>query len=134
MSERQSHHFVGPPFWIGCSITPLLVGFVLWPVRADVPAFFWLVISVVFAGIVGAFVQAVVDLLRAQRAQKLRWLEYLFLTLTVLLATAYGFALFYFPAAEVPLRYGLAGAAPLLIAQLYARSRFFVLRRGPRRV
>lgn len=134
MSERRSHHFVGAPFWIGCSITPLLVGFCFWPLRSDVPVFFWFIVSVVFAGIVGAFVQAVVDLLRAHRGQKLRWLELLFLTLIVLLATAYGFALFFFPAAEVLLRYGLAGAAPLLVAQIYARSRFFLLRRDSRRV
>jgi hypothetical protein len=130
MSERRSRHFVGRPFWIGCAITPFLVGFALWPLREDVPVFFWFIISVVFAGIIGAFMQAAVDLLQAQRAQKLRWLEYTFLSHIILLAVAYGFALFYFPAAEVPLRYGLAGAFPIIIAQLYARSRIFILRHG----
>lgn len=134
MSERQPRHFVGRPFWIGGALTPLLVGFALWPLRRDVPVFFWFIISAVFAGIVGAFTQAVVDLLQAQRAHKLRWLEYAFLSLILCLAIAYSCALFYFPAAEVPLRFGLAGAFPLIIAQLYARSRVFILRRGSRRV
>jgi hypothetical protein len=72
--------------------------------------------------------------LQAQRTQKLRWLDYTFLSLIVCLAIAYGCALFYFPMAEIPLRFGLAGAFPLIIAQLYARSRVFILRRGSRRV
>jgi hypothetical protein len=134
MSEHESRHFVGKPFWIGCAITPLLVGFALWPLRGDVPVFVWFIISAVFAGIVGAFMQAIVDLLRAQSAHKLRRLEYAFLSLIVCLAIAYGYALFYFPAAETPLRFGLAGAFPLIAAQVYARSRAFILRRGSRRV
>jgi hypothetical protein len=134
MRERQSRHYIGKPFWLGCAMTPFLVAFALWPFREEVPVFFWFIILVVFAGIVGAFMQAAVDLLQAQRSRKLRWLDYAFLALIVSLATAYGFAIFYFPTAEVPLRYGLAGAFPLVIAQLYARSRVYILRRGSRRV
>jgi hypothetical protein len=105
-----------------------------WPLGDSLAIFLWLSASAVFAAVVGMFMQATVDLLRAHRAQKLHWLEYAFLMLIISLAVAYGYALFYFPPAEVPLRYGLVGGAPLLIAQLYARSRFFILRRGSPKV
>lgn len=134
-----SRRAVGAPFWIGCTITPFLFLWAFWPFDpgdSGLSIFLWVICSLVFAGIVGVFTQALSDLLRAHAEQRLSWLEVAFLALVGALALSYSFALFYFPSAELPLRYGLAGAFPLFIGHLYARSRvlFRFFRRGSRNV
>lgn len=129
----MSHHFVGPPFWIGCSVTPLLIAFAAWPLDDDMTVFVWLIMSAVFAGVVGLFTQVIADLLRAHRQSRLSWIEFLFLGIIVLFAAAYGCALYFLPDAEHLLRYGVVAAFPFLIAGLYARIRLYVFtrRHGP---
>jgi len=91
--------------------------------------FVWLVTSAVFAGVIGLFTQAMTDLLQAQRQSRLSWIEYLFVGIIVLFAAAYGCALYFVPAAEHLLRYGVVAVFPFLIAGLYARVRFYVFSR-----
>jgi uncharacterized membrane protein YfcA len=129
MSTPSSHHFVGPPFWIGCAVTPVLIAFAAWPLDGAVPIFVWLITSAVFAGIIGAFTQAIADLLRAHKQSRLTWIESLFLGIIVVFAAVYGCALYFFPATEHFLRYGVVAAIPLLIAGFYTRIRFCVFSR-----
>ncbi len=125
----KSHHFVGAPFWIGCAVTPFLAVWTFWPLDDTVVSFAVVIVSLVFAGIIGAFTQALADLLRIYRQSRLSWLELVFLGIIVSFAVGYGYALYFFPAAEHVFRYGVVAAFPLLIAGVYTRCRFYFFSR-----
>jgi hypothetical protein len=125
----QSHHFVGAPFWIGCAVTPFLAVWTFWPLDDTVVSFAVVVVSLVFAGVVGAFTQVLADLLRIYRQSRMSWLEVVFLGIIVLFAVGYGCALHFFPVAEHLSRYGVVAAFPFLIAGLYARFRLYFFTR-----
>ena len=99
------------------------------PPDATVASFAVVVVSLVFAGIVGAFTQALADLLRIYRQSRFSWLEVVFLGIIISFAVGYGFALYFFPAAEPLFRYGVVAAFPFLIAGVYARVRLYFFTR-----
>ena len=129
MGTIKSHHFVGPLFWIGCALTPVLVAFLAWPLDGPGAIFMWLAISAVFAGFVGAFTQAIADLLRALRESRLSWIEFLFFGIIVIVAVVCGWTVYCFPAAGYLVRFGVVAAVPFLIAGIYARVRILRFRR-----
>ena len=125
----KSHHFIGAPFWIGCAAAPFLALWAFWPLDDAVMRFAEIIVSLVFAAVVGAFTQALADLLRLHRQSRLSRVECVFLAIIVFVAVAYGYALFFAPASERLLRYGVVGAFPVLIAGCYTRLRLYLFSR-----
>jgi hypothetical protein len=110
-------------------VTPFLAVWAFLPLDGSVLRFAVVIVSLVFAGVVGAFTQALADLLRLHAQSRLSRLEFVFFGIIVFLAAAYGYVLYFVPAGERLLRYGVVAAFPLLIAGCYARLRFYFFSR-----
>jgi hypothetical protein len=122
---KPNPHKVGAPFWIGCVMTPFLFAWTLSLLLAG-DGFLLFMTSVIFAPVVGLGTQALTDLIRIHQTGRLRWWDGLAFAVVLGLAATYGFAVYHFPAAQMPIRYGLVGLFPVVVAYLYARTRILI--------
>lgn len=118
-------HKVGAPFWTGCVATPFLFTWMLYPLLSG-ELWMLFMVCIIFVPVVGLGTQALTDLIWIHQSGRLRWWDIVAFALVPAVATAYGLSVYHCPAVHAPIRYGLVGSYPVIVAYLYVRTRVLI--------